>query len=141
MAAGSPYGANDAQMQQSLAQVQQMAGSAQGLVAAAASGGFALEPSAADTLIKSCQDALDTLRVAEQHNFIISQEPKLGMTPGAKVVAPFTASVATHPTMGMVPALQTFKATLQQMLQAYQQAKQNYLNTEHAVNDSLRRQG
>jgi hypothetical protein len=110
--------------------------SAQNLKAAAGTG-FHLEPEAAATLIKSCQDSLHELETLQRHIQTISQKPQLGETPGAKVIAPFTQDVATDP-QGMVPAITHLQGTLQAMEAAYRKASTNYQETEAIIAASLK---
>jgi hypothetical protein len=107
--------------------------------AAAAGTSFHIEPEAAATLIKSCQDALHELNSIGRHLDTISQAPQLGQTPGAKVVAPFTQNVATDG-QGMRPAIDNLKQTLNDMIQGYQKASTNYAQTESILAQSLRAQ-
>jgi hypothetical protein len=83
----------------------QIQASAQQLAAAAGTG-FHIEPQAAAILIKSCMTSLDELNRLEPHIITISEAPKLGQTPGAEVISPFTQQVATDP-RGIVLALTT----------------------------------
>jgi hypothetical protein len=116
----------------------QMRASAQQLSAAAGTG-FHLEPEAAAILIKSCQDAISELEGLDHHLLVISQAPKLGQTPAARVVAPFTQSVATD-AQGIVPAIQNLILTLNAMEAAYRKASTNYQETEAIIADSLKKQ-
>jgi hypothetical protein len=67
----------------------------------------------------------------------VSQAPKLGQTPGAKIVSPFTQQVGTDQ-HGMVPAIESLKKTLADMIRAYQKASTNYAETEAIVAQSLK---
>jgi hypothetical protein len=67
----------------------------------------------------------------------ITQAPKLGQTPGAKVVAPFTQQVGADQ-QGMVPAINSLKKTLADMIRAYQKASTNYAETEAIIAQSLK---
>ena len=137
-----PQPATSAQLQQRTAELNQQAAamqaSAQSLKAAAGTG-FHIEPEAAATLIKACQDSLHELDLLQRYLLEISQAPKLGQTPGAKVIAAFTQDVATDP-QGMVPAITNLEKTLQAMMQAYQQASTNYQETEAIIAQSLKQQ-
>jgi DNA repair exonuclease SbcCD ATPase subunit len=115
-----------------------MQANAQNLKAAAGTG-FHLEPEAAATLIKACQESLHELDLLQRHLLEISQAPKLGQTPGAKAIAPFTQDVATDP-QGMIPAINNLEKTLQAMEQAYRQASTNYQETEAIIAQSLKQQ-
>jgi hypothetical protein len=131
-----------AAIQQRTAEINQQAAamqaSAQSLKAAAGTG-FHLEPEAAATLIKSCQDSLHELEMLQFHLGNISQAPKLGETPGARVIAPFTQNVATDP-QGIIPAISNLQHTLEAMEQAYRQASTNYQETEAIIAASLKHQ-
>jgi hypothetical protein len=107
--------------------------------AAAAGTGFHIEPEAAATLIKSCQDALHELNLIGRDVDAVSQVPKLGRTPGADVVAPFTQKVATDD-QGIRPAIDNLKQTLNDMIQGYQKASTNYAETEAILAKSLQAQ-
>ncbi len=137
-----PQPATSAQLQLRTAQINQQAAamqaSAQNLKAAAGSG-FHLEPEAAATLIKSCQESLQELDGLQRHLEQVRQAPMLGQTPGAKVVAPFTQDVATDP-QGIVPAINNLQKTLEAMEQAYKQASTNYQETEAIIAQSLKPQ-
>jgi hypothetical protein len=116
-------------------QIQRSAGS----FAAAAGKGFHIEPQAAATLINACRDSLNQLNDLQQHMQTVSQAPRLGQTPGANVVAPFTQSVATD-SHGIFPAIQNLTTTLQDMIQAYQKASTNYQQTQEIIEQSMRTQ-
>jgi uncharacterized protein YukE len=137
-----PQPAATAEIQLRTIQINQQAAamqaSAQNLKAAAGTG-FHLEPQAAATLIKACQDSLHELEDLQLHLDYISQAPKLGETPGAKVIAPFTQNVATDP-QGMIPAITNLQRTLEAMEQAYRQASTNYQETEAIIAQSLKQQ-
>jgi hypothetical protein len=113
----------------------QIQASAQQLSAAAGTG-FHIEPQAAATLIKSCMTSLDEIHGLQNHLDTVSQAPKLGQTPGASVIGPFTQQVATDP-QGIVLALQNLTQTLKDMIQAYQKASTNYAETEAIIQASL----
>jgi hypothetical protein len=117
-------------------QSKQIQSSATGFAAAAGSG-FHIEPEAAATLIKACQDALHELNTVGRHLDTISQAPQLGRTPGASVVAPFTQNVATDD-QGIRPAIDNLKQTLNDMIQGYQKASTNYQQTEAIIAESVR---
>jgi hypothetical protein len=131
-----------AQAQERVAELSQQAAimqaSAQSLKAAAGTG-FHLEPEAAATLIKSCQDSLHELQGLQFELETITHTPKLGQTPGAHIVAPFTQDVATD-AQGMVQAITNLQRTLQAMEQAYRQASTNYQETEAIIAASLKHQ-
>lgn len=101
-----------------------------------AGSGFHIEPEAAATLIKSCMTSLDELNGLHSHVMTVSQAPKLGQTPGANVVAPFTQQVATDP-QGIGQAITNLTQTLQDMIKAYHQASTNYAETEAIIRSSL----
>ena len=115
-----------------------MQASAQNLKAAAGTG-FHLEPEAAATLIKACQDSLRELDLLQFDLDQIRQAPMLGQTPGAKAIAPFTQKVATD-SQGMIPAITNLRKTLEAMEQAYRQASTNYQETEAIIAQSLKQQ-
>jgi hypothetical protein len=115
-----------------------MQASAQNLKAAAGTG-FHLEPEAAATLIKACQDSLHELTLLQYDLEQIRQAPMLGQTPGAKAIAPFTQNVAND-AQGMIPAIKNLESTLQAMEQAYRQASTNYQETEAIIAQSLKQQ-
>jgi hypothetical protein len=135
-ASGAQVAAQIAEINQ---QATQMQSSAKDFVAAAGSG-FHIEPEAAAILIKSCQDSLHELENLTEELATISQAPKLGQTPGAKVVSPFTQNVATDP-QGMRPAIENLKKTLADMITAYQKASTNYAETEAIIARSLKGSG
>jgi hypothetical protein len=104
--------------------------------AAAAGKGFHIEPQAAATLINSCRNSLDELSALRQHLMTVAQTPKLGQTPGANVVAPFTQSAAVD-VQGITPAIDNLQQTLTDMIQAYKTASTNYAETETLVQQSM----
>jgi hypothetical protein len=141
MVIASPEGgsAAPAEMQDRLAEISaesaQIKASAQNLSAAAGTG-FHIEPQAAATLIKSCMTSLDELNTLQSHLTTVSLAPKLGESPGAQVIAPFTQQVATDP-QGIVTALTNLRQTLTDMIQAYHKASTNYAETEAIIQASL----
>jgi hypothetical protein len=127
--------------QGSATQAAKMDGSAGNLLKAAGgggSGGFKLDPQAAASLAASCQAAIDHIRDMEGDLATIQQAPKLGTLTGAQAVASYTQNVATDP-QGMVLAMQSLKATLLQMHNAYIQASTNYQETNEQVADILKK--
>jgi hypothetical protein len=107
------------------AQLRQMAGSAKQLRASAQSGGFGFQPQAAETMIKALRDSILDLDGLNYQLIVISQAPKLGHTPAAQKVSPFTQSVATDD-QGIVPMIHNLKQILSDMIAAYEAAKQSY---------------
>ncbi|HYS40105.1 MAG TPA: hypothetical protein VEO01_31200 [Pseudonocardiaceae bacterium] len=137
---GQPAATADIQLRtfQINQQAAAMQASAQSLKSAAGTG-FHLEPEAAATLIKACQDSIHELDGLQFELMSISQAPKLGQTPGAKAIAPFTQDVANDP-QGMIPAINNLRKTLEAMEQAYRQASTNYQETEAIIAQSLKQQ-
>jgi DNA repair exonuclease SbcCD ATPase subunit len=137
-----PQPATSAQLQQRTFEINQQAAamqaSAQNFKAAAGTG-FHLEPEAAATLIKACQESLRELDRLQFDLDQIRLAPKLGQTPGAKAIAPFTQDVAND-AQGMIPAIKNLESTLQAMEQAYRQASTNYQETEAIIAQSLKQQ-
>lgn len=119
-------------------QAKQMQQSAKQMAATACSG-FHIEPEAAATLIKACLDSIHELNKLDAAMFDVSQAPKLGDTPGAKVVAPFTQQVATDG-QGIAPAIVSLKQTLNDMMAAYQKASTNYAETQSMIQELMRKQ-
>jgi hypothetical protein len=118
-----------------------MDGSAGNLVKAAGgggSGGFKLDPAAAANLAASCAAAMDHIRDMQSDLQAIKQAPRLGNLQGAQAVASYTQNVATDP-QGMVQAMESLNATLQQMHDAYIQASTNYQQTNEQVGDILKK--
>lgn len=107
--------------------------------AASAGQGFHIEPQAAATLINACRDALTELQNLRQHLDTVSQTPKLGQTPGANVVAPFTQSAAVD-AEGIRPVIANLQQTLVDMIQAYQKASTDYTRTEELVQQAMKSQ-
>jgi alpha-D-ribose 1-methylphosphonate 5-triphosphate synthase subunit PhnG len=125
--------------QGSATQAAKMDGSAGNLLKAAGgggSGGFKLDPQAAASLAASCQAAIDKIDDMQFDLSNIGQAPNLGTLTGAQAVATYTQNVATDP-QGMVQAMDSLKATLQQMHDAYVQASTNYQETNQQVADIL----
>jgi hypothetical protein len=114
-----------------------MDGSAGNLLkAAGGGGGFKLDPQAAASLAASCQAAMDHISDMQGDLAILEEAPNLGTLQGAQAVATYTQSVATDP-QGMLQAMQSLNATLQQMHDAYIQASTNYQETNEQVADIL----
>ncbi|HVV20120.1 MAG TPA: hypothetical protein VHF06_11840 [Pseudonocardiaceae bacterium] len=105
--------------------------------AGAAGQGFHIDPQAAATLINACRDALDQLLETRFEITTVSQVPKLGQTPGANVVGPFTQNAATD-NDGIRSAITNLENTLRDMIQAYQKASTNYAQTEELVQQAMR---
>lgn len=116
-------------------QAAQMDGSAGSLVKAAGgsgSGGFKLDPAVAAKLAAACSTAMEHIRDMEGDLTTIQQAPNLGTLQGAQAVADYTLNVATDP-QGMLQAIQSLNATLQQMHDAYVQASTNYQETNTEI--------
>lgn len=126
-----------AQMDLMNKQAVQIQSAAKGLASSAAGGGFQIEPGAAETLIKACQDSLHELERRSNDVMTVSQAPQLGKTPGADVVAPFTQQSGAQP-HGIASAIDNLKATLNDMITAYQKAAKTYAANEEHVSDSLK---
>lgn len=120
------------------AQSQQMADSAKQMLTSAQSGGFGFQPEAADTMITALQESIDDLRSIESSLYVISQAPKLGRTPAALVVSPFTQKVATDE-QGIVRAVHNLRQLLTDMIAAYQEAKNHYDATDTIAAQQMRR--
>lgn len=118
-------------------QAAQMDGSAGNLLATAGKG-FKLDPLVAANLAASCQTALDHIREMQTDLRVISEAPKLGTLTGAQAVATYTQNVANDP-QGMLAAVESLKATLQQMHDAYIQASTNYQETNEQVADIMKK--
>jgi hypothetical protein len=110
-------------------QSQQMADSAKQLLSSAQSGGFGFQPEAADIMIKALQESLADLTKLNDKLILISQAPKLGRTPAAQWVSPFTQQVATDE-QGIVRAIGNLWQILTDMIAAYAAAKQHYDETD-----------
>jgi hypothetical protein len=104
---------------------QQMADSAKRLLASAQSGGFGFQPEAADAMIEALLDCIADLDGLNRYLDVISQAPKLGLTPAAQWVSPLTRKVATDE-QGVVLAVHNLKQLLTDMIAAYEAAKQHY---------------
>jgi hypothetical protein len=120
------------------AQSQQMANSAKQLLASAQSGGFGFQPEAADTLIEALQESIADLDGLQSSLEVISQAPKLGLTPAAQWVSPFTQWVATDG-QGIVRAIDSLQQVLTDIIAAYQEAKKHYSETDTIAAQQMRR--
>lgn len=128
-------------LQGNASQAAKMDGSAGNLVKAAGGGGgggFKLDPHAAANLAAACKAAMDHILDMRSDLDIIQEAPKLGSLQGAQAVANYTQNVATDP-QGMVQAVNSLNATLQQMHDAYIQASTNYQQTNEQVGDILKK--
>jgi hypothetical protein len=72
------------------------------------------------------------------HVDVISQAPKLGQTPAALVVSPFTQQVATDE-QGITRAINNFRQILTDMIGSYQEAKKHYDETDTVAAQQMRR--
>jgi hypothetical protein len=117
-------------------QVKSIQDGAKNLVTGAGSG-FHLEPEAAATLIKACQDSLVQLDGLATHLITLRQAPQLGQTPVAPAVSRLTEQVVTDD-QGIVPAIDNLKQTLNDMIAAYRKASTNYAVTEDILAQSFR---
>jgi hypothetical protein len=133
---GGGGGALEAQIDEVNKQAAQIQSAAKGFASSAGTG-FQIEPGAAETLIKACQDSLHELERRSADIDTLSQAPQLGKTPGADVVAPFTQQSATYP-HGIAPAIDSLKATLNDMITAYRNASKAYAAHEEQVSDSMK---
>lgn len=118
------FGAESA-IDQVIGQSRQLAESARSLVDSARSGGFGFHPEAADLMIAALNQSVLDLEGMRGNLASVSQAPKLGQTPGAVVVAPFTQKVATDE-RGVRQAVADLRQTLTDMITAYTEAKKNY---------------
>lgn len=107
-----------------------MANGSQAMLAQAQSGELAIDPQAGRDLINTLNTQIDTLTSLDPHVNRISQETKLGMTPGGLAMAKFNQEVAATGNKAFAPAHRQFIATLQTMVQAVQAAMDNYASTE-----------
>jgi hypothetical protein len=112
-----------------------MQGGAANLVAAAGSG-FGLSPEGAAPLIASIQESLRMLNDLDYHLEVVQRAPQLGTLPAARKASTFTHGVANDH-QGIVQGVLSLKATLNQMLDAYQKAVANYHAIEQQVTDSV----
>lgn len=112
-----------------IAQSQQMVDSAKKLLFAAQSGGFGFQPEAADIMLAALHDSIADLNSLNDSLMLISQAPKLGRTPAARVVSPFTQQVATDG-QGIVRVIENLRQILQDMISAYQEAAKHYNETD-----------
>lgn len=121
-----------------LTQSHQLAESAKSLLNSAQNGGFGFKPAAADTMIKALNQSLHTINGMHDGVMAISQAPKLGLTPGAQRVAPFTQSVAIDPELGFHQAVQNLRQTLTDMITAYDAAKKSYNESDTIAAQRMR---
>jgi hypothetical protein len=112
-----------------------MDGSAGNLLSAAG-GSFKLDPQVAAALAASCQEAIDEIRGMDRDLANVQQAPKLGTLSAAKEVATYTQNVATDP-QGIVQAMASLNATLQQMHDAYVKASTNYQETNDQIAETM----
>lgn len=105
--------------------------------AQAAGKGFHLEPEAAATLIKACEDAIHQLTELMRDVQTLDQAPQLGKTPGAVVVSAFTRNVAMDE-HGIAPVIEDLRKTLLDMVSAYRKASTNYAETEAILSQSFK---
>ncbi len=133
----SPADAIGAAVAQVAAESAKMAASAGQMLSSAQSGGFKITPEACDQWIQALTTCLGELAGVSQQIGRIRQAPKLGQTPGAKVVGPFTQKVATDD-QGIVAAYSNSKNTLEQMVKAFQTIKNNYSTTEEQNQQAFR---
>lgn len=121
-----------------LAQSRQLASSAKQLLASAQSGGFGFQPEAADTMIEALRASIIELSSLREQFIVIRLAPKLGRTPAAQRVSPFTQQVAADD-RGILQAVSNLRQVLTDMISAYQQAKINYEDTDAAATEKFHR--
>jgi hypothetical protein len=113
-----------------------MVNGSQAMLAQAQAGALKFDPETGQALINNLNKQIDTLQRLGGHVEQISQETKLGMTPGGQVMSKFNHEVAVSGAKAFAPAHQQFVQTLMTAVQAIQIAMDNYANTDgHAAGD------
>jgi hypothetical protein len=115
-----------------------MANGSQAMLAQAQSGELAIDPQAGRDLINTLNTQIETLNLLAPHIKQISQETKLGMTPGGQVMSKFNQEVAATGPKAFAPAHQQLVQTLITTVQAVQAAMDNYAATESDNADKLK---
>lgn len=107
-----------------------MANGSQAMLAQAKSGALKFNPEAGQSLINTLNTHIETLNHLDQNMGQLTQETKLGMTPGGQAMSKFNLEVAQTGSKAFLPAHQQFVRTLATMVQAIQIAMDNYANTD-----------
>jgi hypothetical protein len=101
-----------------------------GLKAAAAGGGFTVDPQGGQYLIGALKDMLTQVESAIVSANEVATELPLGTSPGAQVYKPFFASVASDPQQGAVTAWKQLQQDLTDGINTIQTAMNNYQQTD-----------
>ncbi|TCO65282.1 hypothetical protein [Actinocrispum wychmicini] len=98
---------------------------------AAADGGFEVSAEGGDALIKAIERFQTWANGQSRYLFRLTQEPKLGTSNGAKVIAPFAVEVATD-AQGFMTQLQALTQSLDKAKEGIEKAMANYRATDEA---------
>jgi hypothetical protein len=114
-----------------------------GMVQAAASGHFAVDPGTGEQLMMSLGQMLDEVDTVLEKAKYLDREVQLGDLPEARAVAKLNREVAAGDPQSLHDVLQQFKTSLQQAHEAVQRGMTNYaqVDAEIAANHDRGLQG
>ena len=115
-----------------------MTSGSQAMLAQAQSGELKFDPESGQALINVLNKQLDTLGGLGEQIGQISQEIKLGMTPGGQAMSKFNHEVAVSGPKAFVPAHAQFVKSLVTAVQAIQIAMDNYAKTDETNAGTLK---
>jgi hypothetical protein len=107
-----------------------MVNGSQAMLAQATSGALKFDPESGEALIAVLNNQIETLHELGENLGQISQQVKLGMTPGGQAMSKFNQEVAASGPKAFVPAHHQFVQTLVTAVQAIQIAMDNYAKTD-----------
>jgi hypothetical protein len=113
--------------------VQAWANSSAAMKAAATSGDFAISPAGGQAYVDAYNYCLAKLPAMEKKIFVITQDYKLGTSPGAKLVAPWNQQVAQT----LQTAFNQLETVYTNARDAYTAAMKNYKENEESVTFTL----
>lgn len=113
--------------------VQAWANSSAAMKAAATAGDFAVDPAGGQVYVDAYNYCLSKLPTMEKKIYVITQEYKLGTSPGAKLVGPWNQQVAQT----LQTAFNQLQTVYTNARDAYTAAMKNYKENEDSVTFTL----
>lgn len=102
----------------------------------AASGAFAVNEQGGEALLAAIRDMAGWVDSQGMHLFRLEQEPLLGNSNGAKVMAPHLQQVATD-NAGFITQLNAFRESLVKAEEGIKKAMENYRQTDELNSSKL----
>lgn len=99
-------------------------------------GGFTVDETTGERMIKALEEIIDTLNTRWATLQMLGQSPKLSSTSTARWVAQHTVSTASDE-RGLLTQLQSARAELPQYVEAIREAKRRYSDTEDGTQHRL----